>query len=248
MSTLGLVILVSFVALAGVGALAYLRLREQQQLERARHAIALTDDIIKFAETLSTLGAYVSQPSKHLLAQHILQLQQQLQQLGIKSSQPVKRASSLAHQSLEEPPSNKKPPLPTDSKPAQRFSEQTRHLSALVRVSYQKGKLDKNSAAAIAREARSLNLRVCYGVFDSKARAALAMNTPSRATRFVDKAKNLLKNNRDDLPVLTQALERLQHDVKTAQAKLAPPTAPSRLETGAQELADSDEAWKKKHF
>ena len=246
MSTLGVGIIVTIVALAGVGAMGLLRLREQKRQERARQAILLTDDISKYAEVLSTLMAYLSSNAKQLLAQQILSMQQQLSLLGIKSTQVVKRAANLAQQVADQAPNKTPPPLPKDSKQAQRFSEQTRRLGTLVRQAYQRGQIDKNSASAIAKEARTLNLKVCYGVYESKARAALAMNSPSRATRFVDKAKALLQASSDEIATLNKALEALQADVNAALAELGPEETPSRLEAGTKETAENDEAGNKK--
>ncbi|GGY35398.1 hypothetical protein GCM10011297_05650 [Bacterioplanes sanyensis] len=248
MSTVGLVILASIVALAGVAALGFLRWREQQRLEQARKAVALTDDMFQQANVLSVLGPHLSEAARHLAAHHIVDCHQQLTALAIKPNQAIKRSLVLAHEILESQPSTKRPALPTETKTAQQFSEQTRHLLTLVRKAYRQQKLDQSSATTIAREARILNLRVCFGVYESKARAALQMNSPSRAVRFVDKASALMKNNRDDVPALQQALQQLQQDLKTAQLQHAPEAGPSRLEAGAQELEEEEDAWKKKHF
>lgn len=248
MSTIGLVILASIVALAGVAALGFLRWKEQQRLEQARKAIALTDDMFQQANVLSVLGPHLSATARHLIAQHILRCHQQLTHLAIKPNQSIKRSLALAHETLESQAPNTRPALPKETKTAQQFSEQTRHLLALVRKAYRQQQLNQGSATAIAREARVLNLKVCFGVYESKARAALQMNSPSRAVRFVDKASALMKSNRDDVPALQQALQRLQKDLTTAQQQQAPEAGPSRLEAGAQELEEEEDSWKKKHF
>lgn len=249
MPTLMLVVLAIITAIASVSALYFIRWRDQQRLARARAAISLSDDLADFSVIVDALQPWLSITIKSFIGEECYRRGQQLQQLNFPISRKTKDTLAQVEQWRNEPPPPIKQALPAATHQAQHLHQCLQSLMNHVRHSYQKRQVRKDQANSILRDIRELKVRISVQVFSDKATAFLHMNNPTRAQHFIHKVKKSM-DSLDVIPdELSNQLKRLTlrlNEVKAAQAPISP--TESRLEKATQQMADDDDAWKKKHF
>lgn len=249
MSTLLLVVLAIITAIASVLALFFIRWREQQRLERARAAINLSDDIGDLSVIADALHPWLSLLAKQFIGTEMHRRGIQLQQLDFPVSRKIQGALLQAEQWRNEPPTSDKQELPASTHQAQHLRQCLQSLMNHVRQSYQQHHIPKKQANELLREIRILNVRISVRVFSDKATAFLTINNPTRAQHFINKANKsvaTLDTVPDDLNKQLERLNLRLSEVKAAQAPAIP--TESRLEKATQQMADDEQAWKKKHY
>ncbi|QQD21618.1 hypothetical protein GJQ54_07480 [Oceanospirillaceae bacterium ASx5O] len=247
MPTMILVLLAVGVAILALGALSYIRWREQQRLARAREAVKQADFATSLSSTGELLRPWLSPGLMSFMATAIQFHANALRQLGI----PANKAITLALENAllwQQNPSGGKQKLPGSSREAQQLQHAIRHLLGYLRDAYKASRLQASEVRRYLQEARLLNLKISLAVFEDKAGAASKINNHHQAIHFLRKAENLLTQQSElpaELaPVLDDIRTRLQHHEEQRQRS----NQGTRLEAGTAALSAEEDAWKKKKF
>lgn len=247
MSTSSLVILAIFTALTAVGALFFLRWREQKRLERARKAVIHSDQMGELNLIGESLQPWVSPAILHFIA---LDIQQHGNELSLLQAPDNKRCNKALENALIWLNATPKPPakLPTQVKQAQEIRNLIQRLQDIIRSGHQQQRISTDQARQFLHETRLLNVKIAVTVFDAKATAAASINNPSQAVQFLKKAEAALNQLTDPPDDLKAMLEAIQQRINEQQELRQPAAGATRLEEGAEWLSAEDDSWKKKHF
>lgn len=247
MSTITLIILAVLTAAVAVGALWFMRWQEEKRLERARQALRHADAMGELSMIGESLSPWFSAAMMSFLAARIQQHGQSLSQLNTPPNQRTNRAlENAANWSAAHKPAKAR--LPSQSKQAQNLRNMLQHLIEYIRSEYQAHRLAADQARSLLTEARQLNIKVAVAVFEGKAAAAESMSNYTQAIHYLRKSLAAMRGV-DPLPADMAALsERLQARLQEQQEIQQQYKAGTRLESGTAQLAEEDEAWKKKHF
>lgn len=247
MSTTTLVVIAVLTAFLAVAALWFMRWQEQKRLERARLAVAHSDAMGDMLVIGDSLQAWLSPTPMRYLADSIRHHQVQLELLKVAPDQRINRAIEAANQWANHAPAAKAP-LPAQPKQAQDLRNLLQRLIEIIRTDYQQHKIAAEQARPLLAEAKQLNVRLAVAVFESKAAAAATLSNHSQNIHYLRKALAALKSAgplSEELTAIEQQLnERLQQALQIQQQN----SAGTRLEAGAELLAEEDDSWKKKHF
>lgn len=247
MSTVTLVILAILTAGAALAALALLRWREKQRLERAREIVRSSDLLIAINSTGEELAPWLSPMMLNFIASTIQKQHRQLQQL---SAPPSRRSTKALENALLWQQGNKaeKRALPGDSKQAQQLRNSARNLLVYLREAYQQRLLGADEARTLLREAKVLTLNITLSVLEEKAGAAARLNNHYQAIHFLRKADELLSQQADLPPELAQIQADIRERLRHHEQERRQSSSGTRLEEGAALLSAEDDAWKKKKF
>ena len=247
MSTTTLVVIAVLTAFAAVSALWLMRWQEQKRLERARLALAHSDAMGDMLIIGDSLQAWLSPLPMRYLADSIRHHQNQLSLLKVAPDQRTNRAIEAANQWSNHAPAAKTP-LPSQPKQAQDLRNLLQRLIEIIRNDYQQHKIAADQARPLLAEAKQLNVRLAVAVFESKAAAAAMMSNHTQNIHYLRKALAALKSAAplsEELTAVEQQLnERLQQSLQEQQQN----RTGTRLDAGAELLAEEDDAWKKKTF
>lgn len=247
MPTMILVLLAVGVAILALGALSYIRWREQQRLARAREAVKQADLATSLSSTGDLLRPWLSAGLTSFIATAIQFHANALRQLGVPANKAITLALENALLWQQNPPGGKQK-LPCSSREAQQLQHAIRHLLGYLRDAYKASRLQASEARRYLQEARLLNLKISLAVFEDKAGAASKINNHHQAIHFLRKAETLLTQQSElpaELaPVLDDIRTRLQHHEEQRQRS----NQGTRLEAGTAALSAEEDLWKKKKF
>jgi hypothetical protein len=248
MSTSLLIAITIVTAFAALAALTFNRWLEQRRLERLRQAVLHSDNMNKACLYGEELSKWLSPEALQFIARVIQYHQKQIQLLGIPPNARTKRAAAMAEEWQNTPPPPLHHPMPKDLKKAQALRQSIISLLELVKEAYANRIVETDLARQVIKEGRMLNTRICIGVYQARAQNALKQNNTNQAIHFLKRAETALQTLGElphDLQELMNALseeitnlEQLRHEAHTS----------SRLSEEAEELAEADEAWKKKNY
>lgn len=248
MSTSVLIFIAVFTAISAIGALSYIRWREQQRLARARLMIELSDQILLQHDAAAILKPWLSGNGLGTIADLIQAAYRKALALKLPLNNKVKKASSEASEWLENPSMQGNPPLPHDERQAKNIRRALQQEIELIKEHYRNRRIDGSKASALLRELRLLNVRLVVNVLMSKANAALSMNNVSVAESNLTKVVKTIKAIKEpskELASFRQRAELMLKELKSAQPQT---NEPNRLAEAADQMAEEDEAWKKKHY
>lgn len=248
MSTTVLIILAILTAVSAVAALSIIRWREQQRLARARLMVELSDLVLQHHDAINVLHPWLSENSIVTLANIIQRANRQMAELQLSVNNKVKKAALQASEWIENPPMKKPSALPQDEPGAKQLRKALQLEIDLVKQAYQNRRLEAAPASALLRELRLLNVRLVVTVLLSKASAAISMNNPSSAElhlQKVIKTVKAIKHPNDEVMSLCQRATLMLDDIKQNKPQ---PSDNNRLAEAADQLAEEQDAWKKKHF
>ena len=245
MSTMALIILAVFTAIAATTALWFVRWREQQRLERARASVELMDFINLQYQLADTLNSWLGGDSFSWLCRMISQAGVSLAQIGLPINSKVKHAIQQTSDWLQSPPSHKAR-LPQDELKAKQLRKSIQQQIELIKACYKKRMIDQQKASLLLNELRVLNVNLVTTVFFSQAKAAISLNNPAKAELQLNKLLKTLKAIRKP----SEDQRRLEAEAKKMLQNLAPrpAVATNKLADAAEQLAEEQESWKKKHF
>ena len=247
MSTLSLVLLAIATALIAIGALVWLRWREQKRLAMAREAVHHSDQANALGTAGEQLKPWLSTELMHFLSAAVQLHVTALQQLKA----PVNKASAKALESAllwQQDSGIKTPALPTRGNDAQVLRQALRFILDYLRDAYKRKQLQPQEARTFLLEAKRLNIRIALSVFDSKATAAATLNNHHQAIHFLRKAEALLSTQADLPEEFVQVLAEIRTRISTHEQERQKSNRGTRLEEGAEILSAEDDAWKKKKF
>ena len=106
--------------------------------------------------------------------------------------------------------------------------------------------IDQQKASLLLNELRVLNVNLVTTVFFSQAKAAISLNNPAKAELQLNKLLKTLKAIRKP----SEDQRKLEAEAKQMLQNLAPrpAVATNKLANAAEQLAEEQESWKKKHF
>jgi hypothetical protein len=245
MSTMALIILAVFTAISATLALWLIRWREQQRLQRARASVELIDFINLQHKLADRLNPWLSGESFNWLCRMISQAGMDLAHIGLPINSKVKRVIQQTSDWLESPP-YLKAHLPEDEPKAKQLRKSIQQQIELIKACYKKRMIDQQKASRLLNELRLLNVNLVTTVFFSQAKAAISMNNPAKAELQLNKLLKTLRAIRNP----NEDQRKLEAEAQTMLQNLAPrPTiAVSKLADAAEQLAEEQESWKKKHF
>lgn len=245
MSTTTLIILAVFTATAATASLWFVRWRELQRLKRARASVVLTDFINLQYQLADSLNPWLNQNSFTWLCRMISQAGASLVSTGLPINRKAKSAIRQASDWIQSPPSQKKR-LPQDEHKAKQLRKSIQQQIELIKSCYKKKMIDQQKASLLLNELRILNVNLVTTVFFSQAQAAISLNNPARAELQLNKLLKTLKA----IHTLSEDQRRLETEAKQMLQNLAPrpTTATNKLADAADQLAEEQESWKKKHF
>lgn len=118
----------------------------------------------------------------------------------------------------------------------------------LVNDAHQTRLVTTEAARDRIREAKVLNAQICVATYQSRARTALKQETPNQALHFLKRAEATIKELKDLHPELSNELNTIQEVIKQLEDTRQEQSGASRLAGEANDLAEAEDAWKKKNY
>lgn len=247
MSTTTLVILAILTAISSIGALAYVRWREQQRLARARISIDLMDQVNLRFTLADSLKQWISSQCLQYLASNIQTQCLRLNELQAGNNKNIRIARQQSDEWIQNPPNHPPSALPANEKAAEQVRKLIQQLIGVIKEDYQQRRLKGPIASNLLREARLLNVKVCITVFSEKATAAENMHNTSQAQLYYKKVIKTIKAVKQPTEELRQHLAQAEQRLGQLDSQQEKPGS-NRLASAAEQLHAEQDDWKKKHF
>ena len=242
MSTSLLIAIAIVTAFAALAALTFSRWLEQRRLERLRQAVQHSDNMNKACLYGEELSKWLSPEALQFIARVIQYHQEQIQLLGIPPNARTNRAAAMAEEWQNNPPPPLNHPMPKDLKKAQALRQSVVSLLELVKEAYGQQIVETNIARQVIKEGRMLNTRICIGVYQARAQNAL------KAIHFLKRAEDALRALGELPHDLQELMNALSGEITNLEQQRYETHTSSRLSAETEELAEADEAWKKKNY
>ena len=248
MSTSLLIAIAIVTAFSALAALTFSRWLEQRRLERLRQAVMHSDNMNKACLYGEELSKWLSPEALQFIARVIQYHQEQIQLLGIPPNARTNRAAAMAEEWQNNPPPPLSYPMPKDLKKAQALRQSVVSLLELVKEAYGHQIVETNIARQVIKEGRMLNTRICIGVYQARAQNALKQNSPNQAIHFLKRAEDALRALGELPHDLQELMSALSEEITNLEQQRYETHTSSRLSAETEELAEADEAWKKKNY
>ena len=229
-----------------IGALVVNRWLEQRRLERMRAALLHTDEMSKAGSYGEALLPWLSTDALKFLAEFIQHHASQMTSLRVPGTPRSERAKALSDEWLVAGPPPSSKPIPQQLKEAKSLRGSLMEYIELIKIAHQQHLIATPAANERIREAKVLNTKICVSAYKSRAKASMAQNSPNQALHFLKRAEaaiRSLENAPDDLLAM---LDGMQSDIGELENQRYENNSTSRLADAAEQLAEEEDAWKKK--
>ena len=234
--------------IAAVAALTVKRWLEQRRLEQKREAVLHMDVINRAGNAGDALCPWLSTDGLKLLGNIIEQHNQGINRNVVSLTPRTERAITLGQEWQHSVSAPTPTAIPSQMQLAKELRATLMDYLQLVKEAHHDKIIATGLARERVREATLLNARICIATYQTRAKAALAQDAPNQALHFLKRAEKTIRDLKELPADLTEELNLLTGAINELEARRAEDTSHSRLADGADELAEADESWKKKHY
>jgi len=243
-------LMIAIAIVTGVIAIAVVTVKkwlDQYRLEQMRQSVEHIDSINLTGNVGDTLRPWISLDGLRLLADltefHAQKVNTKFISMPAKTEKTLSAAEEWRNSAAPSMPV----PLPTQPKQAKELRDSLMEYLQLVKNAHREHLITTEPARERIREATLLNARICANTYQSRARHALSQNSPNQALHFLKRAEKTIRGIKDLPKDLMTELDALVEAINELEQQRAE-SGPSRLSEGADELAEAEDSWKKKHY